>query len=64
MAWGYLYLAAVIDWASRRVLAWREAPQILNSNQGHAVHKPNKWSCFSGVGMLAMMMFGKCSLGA
>jgi len=41
MAWGYLYLAAVIDWASRRVLAWREAPQILNSNQGRAVHKPN-----------------------
>ena len=23
MAWGFVYLAAVVDWRSRRVLAWR-----------------------------------------
>ena len=23
MAWGFVYLVAVLDWASRRVLAWR-----------------------------------------
>src|SRR6266851_4203009 len=34
MALGFLYLMAIIDWASRAVLAWHGAPKIFNTDQG------------------------------
>ena len=69
---GFVYLAVVLDWATRRVLSWRlsnsmtadfcvealeEAivrcgrPEIVNTDQGSQVHRPEFMNVLQANGM-------------